>query len=354
MHTQNSKKIALLGFAHAHANAYLDVWRQQPQLGVLPVAGWDHDPDRAAAATEKHGLENAASVAEILDRADIDAVLIAAETVRHADLTCAAAAAGKAIILQKPLALTLAEADRIVAAVERHRVPFTLAWQMRVDPHNLKIRELLADGHFGKIYMVRRRHCLSVQKWPGFEKSWHVDPAANRDIFADDAAHPADFLLWLLGMPQSVMAELGTLGNPAIPNDNAIAIFRYANGTFAEISTTFVASAGENVCEVVCEHGTIIANYGDQVSCLNPWPPGAIQLKWFHTADNQWTISDLPDITIQGTRISGLAGPLARFLHGQQPPLATAAEGHQALRMILACYESATTGRRVTFNNPST
>lgn len=239
MHTQNSKKIALLGFAHAHANAYLDVWRQQPQLGVLPVAGWDHDPDRAAAATEKHGLENAASVAEILDR-------------------------------------------------------------------------------------------------------------------ADDAAHPADFLLWLLGMPQSVMAELGTLGNPAIPNDNAIAIFRYANGTFAEISTTFVASAGENVCEVVCEHGTIIANYGDQVSCLNPWPPGAIQLKWFHTADNQWTISDLPDITIQGTRISGLAGPLARFLHGQQPPLATAAEGHQALRMILACYESATTGRRVTFNNPST
>ena len=83
--------------------------------------------------------------------------------------------------------------------------------------------------------MVRRRHCLPTQQWKDFDKTWHVQPELNRDIFADDAAHPIDFIYWLLGMPVSVVAELGTLLNPAIPNDNAIAVFRYADGRFAEV-----------------------------------------------------------------------------------------------------------------------
>ena len=347
-----NKNIAILGFAHGHVHAYLDAWRQQPDWGVAAVAGWDHDPARAAAACARHGLAQAESVAALLARADIHAVVIAAETLHHADLACAAAAAGKAVILQKPLALTMAQADRIVAAVARYGVPFTIAWQMRVDPHNLKIKELLAGGDFGRVYMVRRRHCLSTQLWPDFDQSWHVDAALNRDIFADDAAHPADFLLWLLGMPHSVGAELGTLGNPAIANDNAIAIFRYADGTFAELSCTFAAAAGENVCEVVCERGTIIANYGDQVSCMNPRPPGAVQLKWFLQGGGGWTVADIPDIASQGERIAALALPLAEFLHGARPALATASEGRQALAMILACYEAAASGRRITLHKP--
>ena len=50
-------------------------------------------------------------------------------------------------------------------------MPFTLAWQMRVDPHNLKVKRLLAEGRFGKVYMVRRRHCLNTQQWKDFDKS---------------------------------------------------------------------------------------------------------------------------------------------------------------------------------------
>ncbi len=320
----------------------------------MPVAGWDHDSERAAGACAQHALEQVATVAELLARHDIAAVIIAAETAYHADLTSAAAAAGKAVVLQKPLALTIDEADRIVDAVAAHNIPFTVAWQMRVDPHNLKLKELLDSGRFGKLYMVRRRHCLPVQKWPDFDKSWHVNPALNHDLFSDDAAHPADFLLWLLGMPQSVVAELSTLWNPAIANDNAIAVFRYPSGTLAELSCTFAAAAAENCCEVVCEHGTIIINYGDVVSCMNPRPPDAVQLKWFHVDDSAWTLSDLPDIVSQGERISGLAAPLADFLHGRRAPLASAAEGRQALQMILACHEAAASGRRITLPTPDT
>jgi predicted dehydrogenase len=328
-------------------HSYCTRWRERPELGVQLVAGWDPDAERRSSGCRAHGIAAAESAAALLARPDVEAVVIASETSRHADLAVQAAAAGKAIVLQKPISLTLADADRIVEAVARYAVPFTMAWQMRVDPHNVKVRQLLADGRFGKVLMFRRRHCLSTQLWKNFDKTWHVQAEFNRDIFADDAAHPIDFMYWLLGMPRCVVAELGTLGNPRIVNDNALAVFRYADGAFAEISCSFAAVAGENTLEVVTQNGMIVGNYGDLVSCMVPRPAGGIQLKWYVQGDGKWTVSDLPDITSQGDRIQGLAGPLAEFLQGRRPPIATAEEGRDVLRLVLACYASAEQGKRV-------
>ena len=307
-------RIGILGFAHAHIGMYIAEWRKTDAVQL--VAGWDHDVERA----KKSGIPVANSVADVLRQ--VDAVIITAETSRHADLVEQAASAGKAIILQKPLALTLPEADRIVAAAKK--VPFTLVWQMRVDPHNLQIKSLLASGEFGRVFMIRRRHGLPTQTWKDFEKTWHVQPALNRDIFADDAAHPLDFLYWLRGMPVSVSAELSTLLNPAIVNDTGIVVLRYADGSLGEVSCSFVALAGENVTEVICEHGVIIENYGDVPSCNVPRPPGAgPQLKWFRAG--KWIASELPEITSHGERLTGLAVPLVEFLEGKRPAIATAA-----------------------------
>ncbi len=340
-------RVGILGFAHGHVSSYCARWRQQPELGVVVTAGWDHDAARLEQACKDFGIAPAAAAGELLARKDVDAVVIAAETSMHADLVEQAAAAGKPVVLQKPIALTIEDADRIAAAVERSGVPFTMAWQMRVDPHNIQMKSLLADGRFGKILTVRRRHCLSTQLWKDFDKSWHVKPQFNRDIFADDASHPIDFLYWLLGRPVSVTAEMGTLLNPAIVNDTGIAIFRYADGSFAEASCCFVAVAGENTTEIVCENGVIVGNYGDAPSCGVPRPPGGIQLKWYLRPENRWTVSSLPDIASQGDRIAGLAGPLAEFLRGRRAPIATAHEGRAVLKLVLACYESAQTGRRI-------
>jgi predicted dehydrogenase len=347
----NPIRVGILGFAHGHVDSYCSAWRDKPDLGVRVVAGWDRDGARAETACAKHSVAKAASAAELLARPDVDAVVIASETAFHADLVEQAAAAGKPIVLQKPIALTLPEADRIVAAVNRHRVPFTLAWQMRVDPHNLKMKELLESGRFGRLYMIRRRHCLTTQNWKGFETSWHVQPELNRDIFADDAAHPVDYLLWMLGRPTSLVAELGTLLNPRIVNDNAVILFRYADGAFGEVSCSFAATGGENTTEIVFEKGTIVGNFGELASSSVPRPPGGIQLKWFHKDDGAWTVSDLPDIVNHGARIQGLAGPLADFLHGRRPAIATAEEGRTVLELILACYDSASQGRRIEFDN---
>ncbi|MBM4144049.1 MAG: Gfo/Idh/MocA family oxidoreductase [Lentisphaerae bacterium] len=338
-----SVRLGILGFAHGHAGMYCAEWRRRDDVRL--AAGWDHDPARAARAEKDFGIKATGSVAGVLAR--VDAVLIAAETVLHADLVEQAAAAGKAIVLQKPLALTMEQADRIVETVESAGVPFTMAWQMRVDGHNLQMKALLSDPRFGRLLILRRRHCLATQHMAGFENLWHNRPELNRDIFADDAAHPVDFAYWMLGMPESVVCEMGTLLNPSVPNDTAVIVFRWHDGTFGEIVCSFVAPAGENSAELTFSGGAVVLNFGDAPTSAVPRPPGGIQLKWFVHGDREWTVSDLPDVRSQGERIAGLAAPIADFLHGRRPPIATAREGRDVLKLILACYASAESGRRV-------
>ncbi|WP_219837395.1 Gfo/Idh/MocA family protein [Paenibacillus sp. R14(2021)] len=344
--------VGILGFAHGHVNAYCEAW-SRTDMGVSVVAGWDHDIARLEAARSAHGLEGYREAAELLARPDVHAVVIASETSRHAELVELAASAGKGIILQKPIALTLAEADAIVASVDRHGVPFTLAWQMRVDPQNIQMKQWLQSGELGQIFMVRRRHGLGAALQADFANTWHVDPACNRDIWADDASHPADFIQWLLGEPDSVTAELATLYNPRIPNDNGIAVYRYAEGPIAEICCSFTCHASQNTTEIIGEQGTIVQNYGDAPSCNAPRPDGSAGLRRFDAAAKAWIDSDIASPSTHYERIRGLAEPLAAFLRGEREPIATAEEGRTSLRMVLATYVSSAEGRRVSVNDPA-
>jgi predicted dehydrogenase len=335
-------KVAVLSFAHGHVGVYCDQWSKSGEVEI--VAGWDHDASRVkpnvkAFATPQAAVEHA------------DAVAIGVETSMHTDLVELAADAGKTIILQKPLALTLDQADRMIAAVARNNIRFTLAWQMRVDPQNLEMKRLIETGTIGRVYMVRRRHGLSTHTWPNFENTWHVKPELNRGMWADDACHAIDFLYWLLGMPQSVMAEIDTLRSPKVPDDHGIAIFRYKDGTFAEVVSSFTCLAGENTTEIVGENGVIIQNYGDGPSTLVPHPPGG--LKWILKGEKDWTVSPIASPASHGERIAALAPELAKFLRGERPPICTAEEGRDVLRMTLASYESAQRGCRVRVSSSS-
>ncbi len=344
--------VGILGFAHGHVHAYCAQWRDHPEYGVKVVSGWDHDAARLAKAAGDFGVQPIAEVERLLASPQVQAVVVAAETSLHADLVEKAAAAGKAIVVQKPMALTLAEAERMRAAVRRAGAPFSLAWQMRADPQNLKMKELLSSGQLGKVFMVRRRHGLSTHTWAGFTELWHTKPELNRDIWADDAAHAIDFIYWLLGEPQSVTAEILSLYDPRVPMDNGVALFRYPGGPLAEVACSFTCVAAENTTEIIAEKGSIIQNYGDVPSCNVPRPENACGLKWFTAETGRWTCSDIPSPAGHGERIAGLAKPLAEFLHGQRPPIATADEGYAVLRLTLACYVSAREGRRVSLDDP--
>ncbi|GAA3399973.1 Gfo/Idh/MocA family protein [Paenibacillus hodogayensis] len=344
--------VGVLGFAHGHIHTYCSEW-SGGEHGLRVAAGWDHDADRLEKARQSYGLQPYGTAAELLERDDIQAVVIGAETSFHAELVEQAARAGKTVVLQKPLALTIEEADRIVEAVGRSGIRFTLAWQMRVDPQNLQMKQWIKSGELGGIFSVRRRHGLAMGLQPSFADTWHVNPAYNRDIWADDAAHPIDLLHDWLGVPESVTAEIETLHNPRIPMNNGIAVFRYPGGTLAEVNCSFTCHAAENTTEIVAERGTVVQNYGDAPSCNVPRPPGAGRgLKRYDAETGIWTESGFESPANHGQRIRDLAAPLAAFIRGEREPIATAEEGRTSLRMVLACYASARQGRRVTLDDP--
>ena len=342
-------KVAVLGFAHGHIFAYGTAWKDDPKYNVTFVKGYDHDEKRGREGCEKLGCEFA-QIEDIMADTSIDSVVVSSETYYHAEYVEAAAKAGKKIICYKPMALNMEQADRIVNAVEKYGVEFSMGWQMRTDPQNIEVKKMLDSGEFGRIYSIRRRHGLATQKFEGFDSTWHVDPKLNRDIFADDASHPFDFMYWLLGAPKDISASLATFENPKVPNDNGIAIFRYENGPLAEVSCNFSCLAAINALEVQCEKGTILIDFGDVPSTMIPH--GTDGLKWIKEDEQEWTYSEIPSPANQGVRIGWQAQPLADFLNGKRGPIATVYEAREVLRMILACYVSNECGQRVTLDDP--
>ena len=144
------KKVGVLGLAHGHVFSFGKEWNENKALGVEITGAWDRDPKRLKDGAEKLCTKAYGDLDALLG-SGIDAVVITSETAFHADLAEKAAAAGKDIILYKPMALTMAEADRIVAAVEKAGVRLTMGWQMRVDPQNIEIKRLIESGELGKL-----------------------------------------------------------------------------------------------------------------------------------------------------------------------------------------------------------
>lgn len=339
--------IAVLGWAHAHVTLYAEEIGKMEDARV--VTSWDHDSARGQLNAEKYGCETSTNLDEVLHNKEVNAVIIGTETSLHADMCVAAAQAGKAIALQKPMALTLEQCDRIIEAVEKNKVPFTLAWQMRLDPQNQRIKQLIEDGTLGKVVMFRRKHCLGTHIWPDFAKTWHVKPELNRGMWMDDAAHPFDLVLWMFGKPRSVTAEIDTLLNPVIPDDNGIAIFRTQDGKMVEVYCSFTANAGETNTEVHGDKGTLLQYYGDAVSSSTPRRGSGPSLCWLLNGQTEWTDSGIPSPASHADRLRALTRPMVDFFQGKRGPIATAQEGRDVTEMLLASYESSLTGRRIEF-----
>ena len=343
-------RLSTLSHAHGHINTYCGVLRDRDDVEL--VATWDDNPARGQRVAEQFGLEIRDSVRAVVEDDSIDAVMIGCETNRHADLVEEAAAAGKGILLQKPMATTLADCDRIIAAVETHDVPFSMAYQMRQDPVNVKMKELLDAGAIGRPAMVRRRHCLNVLLNPAFSQgdtAWHVDPVANIGMFFDDAMHVADWFYWMLGAPLSVMAEIDNIVTDVAPDDNGLAIYRFAGGVIGILlnSSTTVAAIGTT--ELYGDEGTILQDYGDGPATAAPRPPDAVPLRSIRQGESEWTEYPLAIPGGQGERIAGVPQSFLDYLRGERETPVSAREGRISVEMVLGAYRSAAEGLRVEF-----
>jgi predicted dehydrogenase len=139
--------IGVLSFAHGHVTTYVHVMKDFSDVKF--VSAYDDNEQRGKGVCDAVGACHAgrmrytSRVDDVLNDPNIQAVMIGSETSRHAELCIAAARAGKHILCQKPMAMSLAECDRMMAAVDKAGVRFAMAFQMRHDPANIRIREIV-------------------------------------------------------------------------------------------------------------------------------------------------------------------------------------------------------------------
>lgn len=345
--------IGVLSFAHGHAGAYCDVMQHFEDARL--VAAWDDNEQRGRDAANRFGMEYLADMNALLARDDIHAVVVTCETNRHAEVIEAACATGKHILCQKPMATTLADCDRIIEAVERSGIHFQMAFQMRCDPLNQKIKEWLDSGAIGRVGALRRRHCINFlfnADLPKSASAWHIDPIKNVGMFFDDAVHAADFLYWILGKPTSVMAEIDNVLTTIAPDDTGIALYRWPNKAMGVLFNASVTLAGENTTEIYGDEGTIIQNYDDGVSTPHA-PPGVAALKLFRKSTVQWEEFAYQVPASHYERLKAVPRPWVDNLKSGAPSPVTARDGKVSVEMCLAAYQSAREGRRIALDELS-
>ena len=340
--------IGILSFAHGHSGVYCQVMKDFPDVEL--VSAWDDNLERGQNAASAYGLEFYSEADKVIEDPRVQAVIVTMETNRHAEFIEQAAAAGKHILCQKPLATTLEDCDRIIAAVHKYGIKFSLAYQMRHDPVNQKIKELVEAGAVGRVAVVKRRHSLNVLLSPSFVNGptrWHFNPTSNVGMFFDDASHACDWFYWMLGQPRSVMAEIDKVVTDVAPDDNGAAIFRFQQGEIGILLNSSTTHAAISTTEIYGDQGTIIQDYGDAPSCSAPRPANAVPLRLIRAGDSQWTEFPLPIPHSQAERLMAVPRPFVDYVLGRTDQAVSAEQGRVVIEMLLGAYRSSAEGRRI-------
>ena len=195
-------------------------------------------PDRAASFADRNGIPASGSVDEILARDDIDAVYISSTNEHHRAQTELAAAAGKHVLCEKPLALSVDDGRAMIAACERAGVTLATNHHLPGSGIHRTIRHLVADGAVGRVLGVRVFHAVML---PARLQGWRLESRAGGGVTMDITCHDASVLNPLLGaLPSDVVALAATQGPwGAATEDAVMSTLRYADGTLVQTHDAF-------------------------------------------------------------------------------------------------------------------
>ena len=217
------------------------------------VAAVDPSADALAAFLPGSDLFRTADLAAALARPDVDAVYVATPNDAHLGPVRAAAAAGKAVLCEKPMARTLAEAEALAAAVRAAGVLYATAFDQRFHPAHAALRRLVAEGALGTVTAVRIRYaCWTGPDWTPDGRdhdtleearaaNWRADPArAGGGAFIDLAPHGLDLTQAILGEPLvDVAALLQRRVHPYAVDDGGALVGRTAAGALLSLSVAY-------------------------------------------------------------------------------------------------------------------
>ncbi len=325
------------------------------------VAVTDVRPAAAAQLSRDYGCAVEPDAAALLGRPDIDVVSVCVPSGRHAELGARAAAAGKHLVIEKPLEVSLAAADALIAAADAAGVLVTVISQHRFDPGLIELRRLIEAGALGRLVLgeahtkwYRSQAYYDSAEWRG---SWALDGGS----LMNQGIHYVDLLRWCLGPVAEVTAMCATQAHEMEAEDVAVALLRFRSGAVGTILSSTAAFPGfAQRLEISGTGGTVIVEDG-QLSFrrLVSEPPAASpggehSQPGEHSQSvehNQPGAAADPAALAWASHAAQLADLLAAIDEGR-PPAVTAQDGRQALEIVCAVYESARTGRTVTLPGP--
>jgi len=229
-------RIAILSTAHVHALGWVQALRSIPEAIVTAV--YDDNVERGKVMADKLGLPLTTNLQEALSKAD--AVMIASENNRHPELTLAAAAAGKHVLCEKPLAITAEDGARMVRACREAGVQLMTAFPCRFFATVVRARDLVRQGKIGRILAMKGTNHGYLP--PG----WFTDPTkAGGGAVIDHTVHVVDLMRWFLGAEvKEVYAEVGTLFHDLKVDDSGLLTMEFENCVFATLDTSWSRGPG--------------------------------------------------------------------------------------------------------------
>jgi 1,5-anhydro-D-fructose reductase (1,5-anhydro-D-mannitol-forming) len=297
--------------------------------------GWivSGTPARAAEFASAHGIAQSTSdLTRALADAATAAVYISSTNEKHHAQAMAAIAAGKHVLCEKPLAMTLAQAREMAAAAKSAGVTFATNHHLRCSGSHRAIRDVIRAGRVGRVLSLRIFHAVHL---PPMLQGWRIDnPDAGGGVIPDITVHDADVARFLLGeTPVSVVAQMAASGMGQGVEDSAMSVWAMPSGAMVQSHESFTHPFAGSGLEVHGTEGSIFAQ-----GVMTQLPVGEIALV---TAKGREVVPYAPH-NLYGQAVRDFLSAVA----GRGQPAASGEDGIASLAVALAVREAARTGER--------
>jgi len=329
--------------AEVHAQAIKDT----PEARLAAV--WTRSAEGRNAFAKKFGCRAAESLEALIDDPEVRAATIATPSGVHADIAVPFLEAGKGVLCEKPLEVSLEAVDRILAAANRGG---TLAgvFQMRLQRSAQTLKSAVEAGRFGRLTLCsayikwwRSDDYYSSSSWKGTYKLDGGGALINQGI------HGVDLLQWIAGLPEEVSAFAAKLSHTMIEaEDTVAAVLRYPHGGLGVIEAATSAWPGDDLrIEIVGDRGsaTLVNDRLARWEFADALPKDETIRRDLSKGTLNVGSGDPRGMSWEGHRT--LVGDLARALLEGRPPMIPGAEARRAVQLVLAIYESARSGKTV-------
>ncbi len=332
--------VGLIGagnISDTHARAVSEI----PGATVAAV----HAPTRAHAErlAARHGAAAYDALDRFLDHRPLDMVIVGSPSGLHADHGIAAAERGLHVLVEKPIDVTVARADALIAEAARTGVTLGVIFQDRVKPDVMRLKSLLDAGRLGAPVLVTA-HVKWYRPSSYYEGSqWRGRRALDGGgALMNQGVHTVDLLLWLVGPVRRVSGKVATRLHAIEVEDTAVAVLEFANGALGTIEATTAAYPGyARRVEVTGSNGTAILE-GDALVALDLLD-GSGFVRQAVAAPENAASPVVSDVTPHRTVVEDFI----RAVNERARPACDGAEGRRSVEVTTAIYQASRTGAPV-------